>query len=273
MNNIEKINNDAVNNAVTEINRLHLEIKQAMETAFQKALKLGELLTGVKAVLPHGEFGRWIEDNCNFSIRAGQRYIKLNDEKQFLLENGINSLAASYKLISGKSKYDTVSHLKSEDSSTSLDIHEENILDVEFEEIDENKELTEAYQKIDEQSGTIEKLQDEYNKLNNKVLQLMKEKDLEDEQHKYSDLEIDAMKQVVQINGKNTDFKNDLKESAELSIAIGNSIKFFNRHSVLIETLPVSKLSKELLKPKVEVFLEDMDKWIVTVKEKFEIES
>lgn len=88
-----------------EINRHHeVAIAKANE-AMSHAIEAGKLLIEVKAALPHGEFGEWMEKNVNVSVRQSQRYMAAAQGKQVPI-----------RAIS--SKYDTVSHLPAVDQQT-----------------------------------------------------------------------------------------------------------------------------------------------------------
>ncbi len=82
----------------SEINEHHaIAIARAGE-AVHHAKEAGRLLLDVKTALPHGEFGKWMEQNITVSVRQAQRYIAVAEGKQV----PIRALA---------SKSDTVSHL------------------------------------------------------------------------------------------------------------------------------------------------------------------
>jgi len=63
----------------SEINEHHaIAIAKAGE-AVHHAKEAGRLLLEVKAALPHGEFGKWMEQNITVSVRQAQRYIAVAD--------------------------------------------------------------------------------------------------------------------------------------------------------------------------------------------------
>ena len=62
-------------NLAAEINLEHTLAHQAAETAVQHAVRCGELLLSVKASLAHGEFRRWVEENCDFAWSTGKCYM------------------------------------------------------------------------------------------------------------------------------------------------------------------------------------------------------
>ena len=60
-----------------ELNDLHQQIEGKLRSTVQDAIRAGEILTGVKDKLAHGEFLPWIEQNCVFSERTAHRYLQL----------------------------------------------------------------------------------------------------------------------------------------------------------------------------------------------------
>lgn len=71
MNELTEIKSDVA----AEINRHHgLAVARAGE-AIQHVIAAGKLLLEVKAALPHGQFGEWMEANLQVSARQAQRYM------------------------------------------------------------------------------------------------------------------------------------------------------------------------------------------------------
>lgn len=87
------------------IRELHAEAQALAEGAIERALEAGELLAEVKETLPHGDFGAWVEENCGFTVRTAQRYMRLHEHRG-LLPDGTGVKAALAAI-----KSDTVSHL------------------------------------------------------------------------------------------------------------------------------------------------------------------
>jgi hypothetical protein len=57
------------------INEAHRLARASAETAVEHAIRCGQMLAAKKADLPHGEFQAWVDKNCDFGIREGQRYM------------------------------------------------------------------------------------------------------------------------------------------------------------------------------------------------------
>lgn len=62
------------------INVAHERSEKAIATGLQHAVEAGRLLTEAKAKLAHGQWLPWIDENCSFSPRTAQRYIKMFEE-------------------------------------------------------------------------------------------------------------------------------------------------------------------------------------------------
>jgi predicted GNAT family acetyltransferase len=59
-----------------EINKEHGLAQQLSETAVQHAIRCGQLLVEVKVALEHGQFEKWMADNCSFASSTARRYIQ-----------------------------------------------------------------------------------------------------------------------------------------------------------------------------------------------------
>lgn len=81
-----------------DINRHHQLASDKASEAVHHATEAGKLLLEVKATLPHGQFGEWMEKNISISSRQAQRYMGVAQGKP----GPIRSIA---------SKNDTVSYL------------------------------------------------------------------------------------------------------------------------------------------------------------------
>lgn len=62
----------AMGQLIEEQHRLALQHRDA---AVRYAVAAGQMLLGVKAMLPHGEFLPWLEKNVSFTARTAQRYM------------------------------------------------------------------------------------------------------------------------------------------------------------------------------------------------------
>ena len=82
---------------IQEINTLHSNIEGKLKSTVQDAINLGELLTNVKKELPHGTFLNWINDNCNFTDRTSENYMKLYRYKSKI--EILSNLPEAYKQI------------------------------------------------------------------------------------------------------------------------------------------------------------------------------
>ena len=60
-----------------QINDLHRQAESAMRTGLEHALEAGRLLLEAKAQCTHGEWGAWIDDNCEFSDRTARAYMRI----------------------------------------------------------------------------------------------------------------------------------------------------------------------------------------------------
>jgi hypothetical protein len=87
--------------SVGQILKLHAEILDAARTSLPKAIKIGELLTGLKEKMEHGQWLPWIQKNLSFSDRTAARYIKCFSESDRLGKfDSVTNLTDAYELLS-----------------------------------------------------------------------------------------------------------------------------------------------------------------------------
>ena len=91
----------------SEINRLHQLATKSASDAIEYAKQAGELLLQVKAQLPYGAFGGWIEQNLSVSARQAQRYMAVAQGKPI----PVRELAARNDTMSQVSGSDMMSQL------------------------------------------------------------------------------------------------------------------------------------------------------------------
>jgi len=83
-----------------EIIQLHGEIELSLKTSLEKAIRIGELLTGIKGKLKHGEFIPWIKDNLPFTDRTARSYVNLYNKRTEL--SGVNNINEAYRILAPK---------------------------------------------------------------------------------------------------------------------------------------------------------------------------
>ena len=91
----------------TEINRLHQLATKSASEAIEYAKQAGELLLQVKAQLPYGAFGDWMEQNLSVSARQAQRYMAVAQGKPI----PVRELAARNDTVSQVARSDMMSQL------------------------------------------------------------------------------------------------------------------------------------------------------------------
>ncbi len=72
---LSQLSDQAFSNAIIEIHRLHSEIRGLLLTGFDKAVRAGELLSGVKAALKHGEWLPWLKEHAPFDQKTAWNYM------------------------------------------------------------------------------------------------------------------------------------------------------------------------------------------------------
>ena len=70
-----------------EINQDHDSYRRGARTTFQYARAAGEKLLRVKEIVGHGQWIDWVEENCDFSARTAQQYVRIARRCRDLGEN------------------------------------------------------------------------------------------------------------------------------------------------------------------------------------------
>lgn len=78
---------------------LHNELGTLAKSALLKAVKIGQLLTQVKASLKHGEWLPWIEANLPFTDQTARNYIGVYEIREELNSKQVWDLTSAYKLL------------------------------------------------------------------------------------------------------------------------------------------------------------------------------
>lgn len=68
---------DRLSTLAVEINKHFGVVKSALESAFDHSCEIGRLLSEAKDTVAHGEWLQWVEDNCPFSSRQAQKYMRV----------------------------------------------------------------------------------------------------------------------------------------------------------------------------------------------------
>lgn len=84
--------------AIDEIKRLHNDILGHARQSLSDAIRVGELLTQVKAVLKHGEWLDWLKQ-IPFNDRTARRYVSCYERRDQLKTDNVANLSEAYALI------------------------------------------------------------------------------------------------------------------------------------------------------------------------------
>jgi hypothetical protein len=88
-----------IESVIEEISSFHQKIKNNFGSSFNYACEIGKRLQQVKKNLQHGEYGIWLEQNCEFSNRTAQNYVDLYENRQKIEDRGPNSFNDAYDTI------------------------------------------------------------------------------------------------------------------------------------------------------------------------------
>lgn len=85
--------------ALEEITALHNNILDHARTSIDKAIRIGELLAGIKNELNHGQWLPWLGDYVSFSERTAQRYLFCFDNREKIKNDNVTDLTDAYSLL------------------------------------------------------------------------------------------------------------------------------------------------------------------------------
>ena len=68
-----------------KINEAHRRCEEAMTTGLQHALEVGQLLVKAKNQCEHGDWKPWVRENCKFSLRTAQAYMRVERKFRYCL--------------------------------------------------------------------------------------------------------------------------------------------------------------------------------------------
>ena len=75
--NLELVEHDRLGELAATVNDEYALMTGDMTRAVKRAIRIGELLTEVKAEVAHGEWIPWVEENLVFGQREAQRYMRV----------------------------------------------------------------------------------------------------------------------------------------------------------------------------------------------------
>ncbi len=88
---------EVIDTKIAEILKLHDEIRSSFKMTVEKAIRIGELLTGQKASLEHGGWLRWIKEYLPFSQQTVSNYMRCYEYRARL--PSVGNLKDAYMLI------------------------------------------------------------------------------------------------------------------------------------------------------------------------------
>ena len=75
--NLELVEHDRLGELAATVNDEYALMTGDMTRAVKRAIRIGELLTEVKAEVAHGEWIPWVEENLVFGQREARRYMRV----------------------------------------------------------------------------------------------------------------------------------------------------------------------------------------------------
>lgn len=91
--------NTLAQTSADEIRKLHGELLEAARTTLDKAIRIGQLLKGVRASLAHGEWLPWCERNLPFTARTASNYVRVFEDRDRLKSETVSDLTDAYAFL------------------------------------------------------------------------------------------------------------------------------------------------------------------------------
>jgi hypothetical protein len=85
--------------AAQEIRECHEQVMAGARKTVEHAVRIGELLAGVKVGLKHGEYQKWIALNCPFSERTARNYVRVYQRRDILKAANVAVLTDAYGIL------------------------------------------------------------------------------------------------------------------------------------------------------------------------------
>ena len=92
-----------------EIKSLHTQIVAAGRTSLDKAIRVGELLTNLKASKPHGRWLEFVATDLPFSDRTASRYMACWENREKLKTDSVSDLASAYRMLAAGETHEILS--------------------------------------------------------------------------------------------------------------------------------------------------------------------
>lgn len=82
------------------INAEHKAVGESLQNGLRHAVKVGELLIKVKALLSHGQWLPWVEKNCDFNRFTAARYMQTSQKLSNVSQGHISNYREALRLLS-----------------------------------------------------------------------------------------------------------------------------------------------------------------------------
>ena len=97
---LSEIERSRLDELAQEINAEHQAFRRAFKATYRSALRAGDLLNEAKAEAGHGNWTAWVEENCEFSMRTAQVYMRIANNRD-RVEASLKNAASAHLSIEG----------------------------------------------------------------------------------------------------------------------------------------------------------------------------
>ncbi len=242
-------------NANVDLNQIAADINaikhQVKETIYISTCRIGEKLLQAKGAVGHGNWGKWLADNVDYSERTAQNIIAIyksfnNKEMKFFGTEPDPELLAELN----QSQLLALSSIKDEDKRNAfMEEHKEELPDM------SKRELEKAIKDLEEEKAARAEAEEEVVKLRNELVN-GDNKELEELQKKFdklaSELE-EAGKKAEFLEGETNRYQNlfrktrdELKELKENPVEKTIEVTVDNKEEIEAKDREIAEKEKEL---------------------------
>lgn len=216
----KSVTNRSLASVAKKINSAHREIGGYFNSALGLAIKTGDWLIEVKQELPHGEFGKWVNDNLDFGERQAQRYMKAASNQEQISDS--SSLRQAVALLAEPKREVAVEEVDLESGED------------EFDELaDLRKQLRDAKQLIHDYEN--DDAEGEFEEMYKDLL-----KDYEELKKSGAESKNDVEKDLDALKKQREKIRKDINGLKEIASLVSETRTFLTKKIALVPTLHIS---------------------------------
>jgi len=219
---------------VHDVSVLHAEIGTAINTAMQKAIVVGELLSEAKKEVGYGKWQNWVEVNLPITPRQSGKYIRLYNEREDIPKLGNNGIDKTIALLA--------SEASDEDVDSAVDADKAEV--------------------ISERLKQAEKAVEQFEKERKKLIEKLEDARASDE---------DLSENIEKLKKKRDNLLDTIHGFKSMENIISKSRDFFAKNLAIIPTLKMTPRAIKAVRGDVEALVGLVEDWTALMRDKFDV--